>query len=785
MSDVEFNVFIESLPNRAGTDTEGNGSATNKTVHQGARGKKRPLSMESLLTTEDDTEPPRKSPFMDALERNEARNADAASLAADNKMLTENADVAHISTKSALVDAFYELEDVVDGERLQHLLDASWQEDPLATLKILFNARSIHLGKSSRPLAYKAFGWLYQEHPKTLLHNLMWLIRPVIEKKVEKEEKAKDRTAKSDSAEDDDMVLVEDDKADSQTSTIVNNTEGADAYDIRNGVSHGYWKDLLNILALAANGELRASGDPDVLSTAKWKVANSLREWDHEAAKRRKKDKLAEQHDRVVRGLENDLKYRALHLTIARLFAAQLKQDSKLLASGKKKAALVTLAGKWAPSPKEAHDRHTFVVSSIAELLHDHDSICPGIAKSDRETYLKHAREAYRCLTISPLRKHLQVVERDITAKTYERIDYQRLPSLALRLHQDTIMDKDFERFNQYLEKVSEGKARISGATLLPSTLVHEARQTTRDLNPTKSIKDARAAANIKLSEGQWKSLVQRVRDSGSIKSSIAVCDVSGSMSGPEFKDGTCPMDSAIGLSLLLAEVCDPPFGGGFITFSANPTFQKVGGPNDTRSFQEKVDYIAGSEWGMNTDFVAVFERLILPMATQNKIAPEDMVKQIFVFSDMQFDAAENGYGSYYRGHKAPDRWSTSFERISKKFEQAGYEMPQLVFWNLAGGRAGYTGRGNTTAPKPVTMEDVGTALVSGYSQGQMKMFLDGGKFEDPEEQEVIEDTEVEGTDGITLTDVKVTKKKPKMDPLSVVKKAISHPAYGMLKVID
>jgi 3-deoxy-7-phosphoheptulonate synthase/chorismate mutase len=53
------------------------------------------------------------------------------------------------------------------------------------------------------------------------------------------------------------------------------------------------------------------------------------------------------------------------------------------------------------------------------------------------------------------------------------------------------------------------------------------------------------------------------------------------------------------------------------------------------------------------------------------------MVKQVFVFSDMQFDAA------YY----GTERWSTSFERIKTKFADAGYEVPRLVFWNLRSGK--------------------------------------------------------------------------------------------------
>jgi hypothetical protein len=78
----------------------------------------------------------------------------------------------------------------------------------------------------------------------------------------------------------------------------------------------------------------------------------------------------------------------------------------------------------------------------------------------------------------------------------------------------------------------------------------------------------------------------------------------------------------------------------------------------------------------------------------------------------------------------------------------------------------------------PVQADQPGTALVSGYSQAQMKMFLDSGDFEDAE-TDVVDEEMVE--DKI----VHIHKSSVKMNPLSVVHKAISHRAYEMLKVYD
>lgn len=117
-------------------------------------------------------------------------------------------------------------------------------------------------------------------------------------------------------------------------------------------------------------------------------------------------------------------------------------------------------------------------------------------------------------------------------------------------------------------------------------------------------------------------------------------------------------------------------------------------------------------------------------------------------------------------------------------FHKAGYEMPELIFRNLAGSRAGYLGShkggGDPVAPKPVTASEKGTSMVSGYSHGMLKAFLDNGSFENEEiEEEILEKP---GDDGVVFIE-KV--KKQKLDPLNIVKRAINHKAYAMLRVVD
>lgn len=95
----------------------------------------------------------------------------------------------------------------------------------------------------------------------------------------------------------------------------------------------------------------------------------------------------------------------------------------------------------------------------------------------------------------------------------------------------------------------------------------------------------------------------------------------------------------------------------------------------------------------MNTDFEAVFLELILPLAVKHNISKEDMIKRLFVFSDMQFDASRINTGT---------TWETTHSVIEKAYTLAGYDVPEIIYWNLAG-QAGAV---------PVTADQEGVAML-------------------------------------------------------------------------
>ena len=102
-----------------------------------------------------------------------------------------------------------------------------------------------------------------------------------------------------------------------------------------------------------------------------------------------------------------------------------------------------------------------------------------------------------------------------------------------------------------------------------------------------------------------------------------------------------------------------------------------------------------------NTDFIAALE-LILNSAKRFKIPPAEMPTKLLVLSDMQFDHSLN---------------MTVYREILMRYHEAGYEVPEIVFWNL---NARYTDG------QMVTRDAQGCALISGYSPVILKEVLKG-----------------------------------------------------------
>jgi hypothetical protein len=288
-------------------------------------------------------------------------------------------------------------------------------------------------------------------------------------------------------------------------------------------------------------------------------------------------------------------------------------------------------------------------------------------------SYLGTSPRSYR-KTLSSLRRKIDIVESKLSAGEWSDINYERVPSQANVLYRKAFHRHDGDRYRSFLEAVKKGEKTIKAGVLYPYDIVRKC----FDHDCTRDSLDA-----------LWNALPDYLE--GTQENAIVVTDTSGSMCSNNY----LPLSISVSLAIYAAERNKGVFHNKFITFSGSPELQTVKG----RTIADKVRNLSKADWGMNTNVEAVFD-LILNTAIKNHLRKDEMVKKIYVVSDMEFDscAASN---SASRGLK-----ETLFQSIRRKYRNAGYDMPLLVFWCV-------NGRNNQ---HPMSMDDRGFLNVSGAS---------------------------------------------------------------------
>lgn len=286
--------------------------------------------------------------------------------------------------------------------------------------------------------------------------------------------------------------------------------------------------------------------------------------------------------------------------------------------------------------------------------------------------------KAYRKLIVGLT----QVVETQMCAKNWNEINFSHVPSVASARYQKAFGRNASEAYTRYIQELQKPQSERDPAVKINASAVF----------PHDVVKSV-AKGNAAVADAQWKALPNYVGDARI----FPMVDVSGSMGSVRYSapGRVQPIEVAVALGLYLSDKNTGPFKDLFLTFSANPEIVKVKG-----SLSEKILQMSTSAWQMNTNLHAAFDRL-LQVAVNGKAAQEDMPQMLLILSDMQFDACT----------RYDDR---ALEMIARKYEQAGYNMPKIVFWNL---NQGY---GNV----PVKFDSRGTAHVSGFSPAIMKSVL-------------------------------------------------------------
>ena len=343
-----------------------------------------------------------------------------------------------------------------------------------------------------------------------------------------------------------------------------------------------------------------------------------------------------------------------------------------------------SLCAKWLKSTTSSSPQTRKLGKKTARLLNLTD------AENKKNNKAKKANEYMYRKTLTNLRTKLRVVEKNMSNNEWNSIDYSKVPSRAMNIYNNSFLNHDETRFTEYVDDLVQNKVKVNSKALYPYEIVKKV----FNHKNTNIIEE-------KLMQAQWNSLPNYIVNPD--MKGICVVDVSGSM------DGT-PLEVAVSTALYVSERCSGTYHNKFITFSEHPKLVSVKGDN----IIAKVKNMSRADWDMNTNLEAVFD-LILQTAIKNKSPQEDIPDYLIILTDMEFDEAI-GNDDYYCDNKNRNNFNkeTLIETLRKKYEEAGYDLPILVLWNIDA----------KSGQMPMTADEYGWISVSGYSPTIFKALL-------------------------------------------------------------
>ena len=349
---------------------------------------------------------------------------------------------------------------------------------------------------------------------------------------------------------------------------------------------------------------------------------------------------------------------------VLRFIATQWKKDMAALQAGE----TVSLLGKWLPS----------VNASSADAV----ELAKKVAK-----YLKLRPAEYR-KALTALRGRIHILENDLRVKDYS-FDYAKLPSKAMYKYRAAFLRNDGTRYQEFLNRVEKGEAKMHTDSLTPYDIVTSILD---DFSRWKPDIEAENEEERRVLDVTWKALP----DYTCGENALVVVDGSGSMYG---YGNPMPAAVALSLGIYYAERNKGQFHNHFITFSEHPRLVQIKGAD----IVDKVMYCESYNECANTDIEAVF-RLILTAVQTHQVPQEEMPARIYIVSDMEFDCC------------VEHAELTNFQNMERKYQKAGYNLPEVVFWNVA----------SRHQHQPVKMNQQGVALVSGCTPRLFEMLAGG-----------------------------------------------------------
>lgn len=333
----------------------------------------------------------------------------------------------------------------------------------------------------------------------------------------------------------------------------------------------------------------------------------------------------------------------------------------------------ISLLAKWLPS----------VNASNSQTVRNGKKIAKAFGMTDAE---------YR-RALTYLRGKIHIIENYLRKKEYS-FAYETQTSRSMFKYRKAFLRNDSDRYMEYLNKVRIGTAKLHADHVSPYELVEPYMDASCYWNNGCYFTCDISSEEKEVLNVTWDSLPSYGND----ENTIAVIDTSGSM---YWGGRPLPAAVAISLGLYFAEHNKGIFKNHFIEFSTKPRLIEIKGA----TFYDRLRYILTFCEAEDTNLEAVFD-LLLKTAVKNHVSQKEMPSKLVIISDMEFNCCV---------------WNASktvFQNAKESYKEAGYQLPEIVFWNVA----------SRNRQQPVTMNEQGAVLISGVTPRLFEMVA-GGKI--------------------------------------------------------
>lgn len=352
----------------------------------------------------------------------------------------------------------------------------------------------------------------------------------------------------------------------------------------------------------------------------------------------------------------------------------------------------ISLLAKWLPSLQTKKAADKIVVRHLLKALH----------LQERE---------YRHL-LSALREELNVIEKAMSAKEYDKIKMENMTAKQQLRYAAFMKRVMTARRHEYIQAVLRGEAKMNVSVLNPLEILHA------------YISDSGRWGEWVIEnedyEAMWKLLPDRTSGNGN---TLVIRDGSYSMTSSIGQGSSATMlEAATAMAIYCAEHLTGVFKDKFLTFSSCPALIDL---SDYKTLAGKIRKLYSYDDCSNTDLEKTFD-LILEIAIENHLTQDEIPAYLMILSDMEFDIARGAW-------EDSDSRDTLFDTIRMRWNEAGYEMPTLVFWQLNGRRTIY----------PEIDSKNGIIFLSGYSTHELELVMAGdyeAMVEVTEEETIIDE---------------------------------------------